>query len=665
MVVDALEKLLAERRSPVPVQAPVTLPSAMELISQLTGKTIEELQRETEAASEDFPLAQNWEEVEDTPELRRIFNLPRRSIDYDGEETRSITERLTRAMAKPPTRCLPPEVKGGCLACRGTGSMSLLPTQAIALAEIFKVGGLIGPIRVGGGKTLLSYLAPQMSSVPSPRPLLVIPANLRRKTRDAFAQLHRHWKGPDPAVYKIISYEELGVVSAAEKLDSKGTKLSPGLLDKYKPTIIVLDEGHKAKNPKAAVTRRLLRYLHQNPTVRLVVLSGTLFGRSLKDFGPLTIRALGKLSPVPDSYKELEAWSGALDVKVSSMRRTQPGPLIELCTPAELATGPSLDALHAAYGRRFYQTPGVVASNEAELGTSLTFRERRISKPDPKVDAHFSQFRGTYITPQGLDVPDKMRFKAHALEMALGFEYHWDPQPPDDWRAIRKAWYRVVRYVLKHNRRNLDSEKQARDAILAGLYPGKEVWAEWQKVEPTFVPNTVGSWFSKEAIEECALWLEEHKGLVWVSHVAFAEALAKVTGLAYYGRKGMSAKGVYIMDAPQRYPAIASLESNKLGRDLQYHWSANLAVCMPTQGLIWEQVVARTHRKGQPEDEVTFDWLSNCTENIANYLQAVDDSRAQELVTGQPQKLQYGDKLRAPDPDTQLGRWGAKDEIPE
>jgi hypothetical protein len=663
--VDALDRLLSERRSPVPVQPSVTLPSALELIAQLTGKTIEELQREAEQATEDFPLVQNWEEVEDTSELRRIFALPRRSLDFDGPATMALCAKLTQAMARPPTRCLPPEVKGGCLSCRGTGSMTLLPIQAIALAEIFQVGGLIGPIRVGGGKTLLSYLTPQMSSVPSPRPLLVIPAKLRRKTKDAFRELSKHWKGPDPEVYKIVSYEELGVVSAAEKLDSKGHKLSPGLLDKYKPTTIVLDEGHKVKNPKAAVTRRLLRYLYQNPTVRLVVLSGTLFSRSVKDFGPLTIRALGKLSPVPDSYKELEAWAGALDVKVSSMRRTQPGPLVELCTPEEKASGPTLDALHAAYGRRFYQTPGVVASSEKELGTSLVYRERRVAKPDPKVDTYFSAFRGTWITPQGLDVGDKMRFKAHALEMALGFEYHWDPQPPDDWKQIRKAWYKVLRYVLKHNRRNLDSEKQARDAVIAGLYPGKEVWLEWQKVEPTFTPNTVSSWFSSEAIQECAEWIEENKGLVWVTHTGFAHALSKLTGLSYYGPKGMSAAGVYIMDAPKGYPAIASVASNTEGRDLQHHWSSNLIVSPATRGLEWEQLTARTHRRGQPEEEVTVDWLSNCTEHIANYLQAVDDSRAQELVTGQPQKLQYGDKVRAPDPDTQLGRWGAKDEIPE
>lgn len=632
---DILQRLIESRRTPAPAAPSVTKPSALDLITQLTGKTVAEL----EAAAQASPSFGVPEEVKDGPEFRRILALPRRVLDFNAPEVAKLVDDFTEAFRTP------------------SGTMRLKPIQAVALAEIYQYHGLLGPIRVGGGKTLISYLAPVVFSVPKLRPMLIIPAKLKRKTEDSFRELAKHWRGPDPATYRIETYERLGRHTAGEVLGPKGERLAPALLDKYRPDILVLDEAHKAKNKGASCSRKILRYIRENPGVVVVALSGTLFRRSLKDFAPLAEGALPRTCPVPTAYGELESWAGALDEKVSSLRRVLPGPLVQFCTPEERATGPDITALRSGFGRRLVETPGVVASKDGPLEQSLVISEIRIDDPDPKIDGHFQIFRETWTTPAGIDVPDGITFKRHALEMALGFEYFWDPQPPEDWLAIRRAFNRLCREVIKHNRRNIDSVKAAVLAIEKGLYPGIEVLTEWRKIEPTFKPNTVSSWFSSEVLEFAQAWAEEHKGLIWVDHSAFGRALSEIAGIPYFGPEGKTPEGVYIMDAKKGYPAIASVKSNSEGRDLQYLWCDNLLVSPPSNGLAWEQLLARTHRDGQPAEEVTADWIANCSENLKDFAQACLDARAQEAITGQPQKLRYADIVRSSKP-ARGARWG-------
>lgn len=644
------------------------LPSPIDLLAELTGKSHEEMHAEVAHAPDIFE-GEGPEEVADSPELQRIIRLPSRVIDYDSPEVAALVEKMTKALSKPPTlHCQgdDPKAPHFCTACRGAKTMRLKPIQAVGLFELWQWRGLIGPIRVGGGKTLITYLAPVMVGEAGIRPLLFVPANLKRKTEESFLHLSRHWKGPNPSVYRIESTAKLGRVQAGEVFSASGKKISESLLGRYKPTFIGIDEAQLFKNPRAACSRRLFRYLDHNPQCILAALSGTLFRRSLKDMAALVKYALKANAPVPRTFADLEAWAGALDEKVSSLRRTKPGALLqlmpELPAPGLFDEGPDLHLVRQAFGRRFTSTPGVVSSKEGELGTSILFREVRIAKPDPVVDAHFHTFRTTDTTPQGLDVPDGIQFKRHAMEMALGFEYYWDPQPPEEWILIRRAWYKLCRNVIKHNRRAIDSEKAAKDAILKGLYPGIEIYREWQKIEPTFTPNTVSAWFSKEAVSFAAEWAERERGIVWTTHHHFAEALAKAAKLDYYGQKGLTEDGRYIMEAKPGYPCVASTGSNKLGRDLQYHWSTNLVVSPESDGLTWEQRSARTHREGQPADTVTVDWLANCTEHVANFAQALSDARAQEAITGQPQKLLYGDHERI-DATPTGARWkGGEDE---
>lgn len=104
--------------------------------------------------------------------------------------------------------------------------MQLRPIQGLALHDIAVHGGMLGPIRVGGGKTLLSLLAPYV--LEAKRPLLLLPASLIEKTERERRSLSAHWRIPRNV--RLFSYEMLGRVNAAETLTH------------YCPDLIIADE---------------------------------------------------------------------------------------------------------------------------------------------------------------------------------------------------------------------------------------------------------------------------------------------------------------------------------------------------------------------------------------------------------------------------------------
>lgn len=627
---------------------------ALARILELTGETLESLR----AAAPPEPEGKVIREVPESPEFIRIRDLPRRSLD-SGEEW---AQKLTHAFSTP------------------WGTMALRPLQGLALYEICTFGGMLGPIRVGGGKTLISYLAPKLAG--ARRPLLIVPAKLKKKTRKEFKTLSYHWAGPDPEAYRIESYELIGRPQSGNQLDEKGNIISPGLLERLRPDLIFLDEAHKAKNKAAAVTRRLRRYLQDNPGCRVIAVSGTLISRSLKDFAHIAQWCLPRACPLPIYHGDLEAWSGALDEKLSEgQSRVDAGALRQLMSPEEeekstLGAEEEISALRQAFRRRMVETPGVVATSDGPLACSLSVRVHEPLKEDPAVEKAFAHFRAFHETPAGMPCPDPMEYKRHALELAMGFEYVWDPQPPEEWRLIRKAWAKFCRDVIKYNRRGIDSEAQVVQAVQKGLYPDHGLLAEWRRIKPTFEPRTVPVWFSSEALETAAKWMEKHpKGIVWTKHVAFAEALAELTKVPYYGQDGKDARTkVYIEEHPKKGaikkgsreyladpvgPIIASLDSNAEGRNLQFKWCENLVMTPPTLGKVWEQLLGRTHRDYQPEDEVDMCVYLACREHFSDFFQAREDSKAQQDLTGQVQKLMYAD-LDYPDISEISQRTGAR-----
>lgn len=529
--------------------------------------------------------------------------------------------------------------------------------QAVTLAELFTRRGVFAPLRVAAGKTLITFLAP--SVIGALRPVLLIPAKLRKKTFREFAHYGEHFRSPANGI-RIVNYEQLsrdygGHPTADQSVleDGHPARDGLGILDLADPDLLMLDEAHRVKNTKAAVTRKVTRFFRGHANVPALVMSGTMCKRSIIDYAHSGVWALGSGMPLPRHWETRRDWSYALDEKVSEQNRLYPGALLTLARPEDYVEpdGSRADDLTAArrgYRRRLIETPGVVSFTKQYDDASLMIRA---IEPEyaPATEQAFTVLRADALRPDGSELLDGLSLWSTARQLALGFYYTWETPGPAPWREARRAWGSMVREVLAHNGHGFDSPGQIVQA-LQHMYSG-ERWERvraireaWVAIEPTFVPVQVARWVDDSVLQIAAKWMAEHDGIVWTEHVEFAERLAQVTGRPYYGRRGMTADGRFIDDARHRDGAIiASISSNSEGRNLQLQWSENLITSPMPAGTMWEQTLGRTHRDGQPEDEVTVDVLIGCREQLGCWLQALRDARSGRDREGSQDKVLFAD----------------------
>jgi len=561
--------------------------------------------------------------VRDSAELTRILSLPHRVWEEDPD-LEAVCEAMTDWLKTP------------------QGNMALRPVQAKALEELHDFGGVVTPVKVGQGKTLLSYLAPVV--VGAKRPLLLVPGKLRGKTYRDFKALAKHWIGHPKMI--IHSYQEISRDAGWDRLTS------------VNPDLIVADESHHLKNRKAGCTRKVHRWFKENPGTKYVDMSGTMASRSSNECAHRLSWALRTLSPLPLRGDVLAEWAAALDEKVDPIYRIPPGALLKLCTDDELglvAADPdgAIHVVRRAYRRRFMATPGVVVQGKDEdLGCSLIVSEGRVSLPD-SLDEHFRRLRECWETPDGHPFTESADLWRHARELVAGFYYVWDPRPPESWLGPRREWCAFVRSILGSNRKGIDTEMQVKSACIDGRLPDDALQA-WLAVKDTFKPNSVPRWVHDATIEFAAKWLEREKGLVWTEHRAFGQRLAEVTGMPYFAQGGMCGD-TYIED--HRGPAILSVGSNSEGRNLQHGWSKSLVISAAPKGSLWEQLLGRTHRSGQGADEVSYEVLIGCRELYAGMMQVLADARYTHDTQGMEQKILTAD-VTLPSADEVANRTG-------
>jgi hypothetical protein len=545
--------------------------------------------------------------VRASEEFRRIDALPRRV--WTPEASEALVQEMTAVLKQP------------------TGTKVLKPNQAIALLELGMYAGGLCPLRAGAGKSLVTFLAPYVMG--AERPVLLVPAKLREKTKKEIVAWSEHFR---VAYWLIIkSYEEISRVSHARFLEELGCDL------------LLCDEGHKLKNPKAAVTKRVRRHV-EHSDCRVVVLSGTITKRKVSDYAHLSKWSLDEGSPVPRSFGDVLEWGDALDENPRAMFRTSPGALTLWSRGDD-----TLDAVRRGYQGRVTQTPGVIASYDQLTDCSLVISREEIPHC-PQIAAAFQKLRDDAETPDGWRLIDGLQIAATAKQLALGFYYRWEPRGPEPWMQARAEWGKFVRYVLANNRSGIDSELQVAQVCAKNEIDFAKVarkleslsedpYRTWREIRDSFKPNSVPVWISNVALRSAMQWLQQGPGIVWCDHVAFAEMLSEATGVPYAGQGGLTQDGTPI-EALEGKPVIASGASSGEGRNLQA-WSRNLITSPPSLGAEWEQRMARTHRDGQAEDEVTVDVLIGCLENELSFAQARKDAQYIAHTTGQEQRLGY------------------------
>ena len=525
--------------------------------------------------------------VEHTKELDRVLHIPQRDpVALSERIAGPLSERLRKS----------------------TGTMALRPLQALGLAEAHDFGGLLALLPVGEGKTLLTYLLPTV--LEAERPVLIVPAALIMKTGREFLKLDRHW--PYPAKLKVIAFEWIS--------------RQPDLLNELAPDLLIVDEVHKLKNPKSAVTKRVYRYLREHDNTRFCGLSGTIADRSFMDWWHIVQWCLpAGLQPLPIPYNTMREWAEALDEKIAVRRPAGALTAFAGNTSADLAT------IRYAFGARLRMTPGIIATDAPDVSASLSIEIEDLEVP--ALDEHLDRLRKLWVTPDGVEFSEATDLWRHARELANGFYYRWDPAPPEAWMNARTDFHRFVRGVLSRSRK-FDTVSQ-----VAAAFHDTPVVQEWNKIKDSFRPNSVPVWLDDSVIDYALDWAGEMPGIVWCEHTAVGERL-QAAGLPYFGEQGLSSTGESI--DTYTGPCAASVAACRQGFNLQHYNASLILNCIP-KGSWYEQLLGRMHRYGQEADNVSARVLIVCPEQQAGFDQAVADAHYIEQTTGQRQKLCYAD----------------------
>lgn len=540
--------------------------------------------------------------VPETPELHRVLDLPRR-VWEELPNLDELIEQVSEYLKRP------------------QGTQTLLAVQAVILMELHDYGGSLGPIPVGEGKTHISFLAPVV--LEAERPLLVVPAKLRDKTLREFAVLEQHWK----------SHPRLQVVSY-QKLSREG---GTAYLQRLQPDLLIFDEAHKLKNPEAAVTRKINLWMKARPETKVIAMSGTITKRSLLDFAHIIRWCLPLGCPLPQVLSELEAWAAAVDeIKNYEQRKqTAPGALTAFCNPMEKQQG--LSGIRSAIRRRIQETPGVVAHKGGEVAASLNIAlhlmdgySERLRTLARKLYDGVLPNGDVYIVEGKENSPTALQARWRIMRtLTSGFWYEWDPQPPKDFLELRSSWKKVVRRILEEHLPGLESEALVTKAAIQnklGL-AAHELYKEWRAIKDLHKWKVKPVWEDDRVVQYVAQWAKENRGLIWVSEVALGEKLQEDLGLPYFHEMGRDSMDRFVESMrPRDGSIVLSVESNFEGRNLQV-WNNNLVISPPPTGTVWEQLLGRTHRKGQEEDEVWVDVLVGCAVEMQCWRQAVRDCR--------------------------------------
>ena len=604
----------------------------------------------------------------DSNDLRRIVDLPRRPRPSD-EEMAAWAQAVYAALGKGDVKC-ECETKYKRRCCK-----YLLPTQAWALYEGDLAGGLLGPIGVGHGKTLLDLLMSMV--VESKRAVLLIPPNLKQQLLKTDWHFYgQHWHLPNLAGEGVQSYipgrPYLYVIAFSEL---SGTK-SSDLLHKLKPDTLIIDEAQSVRNRTAARTKRFLSYLKSHPSTKVFCWSGTLTSKSLKDYAHLSEHALRDKSPVPTHYPTVEEWAAHLDPLDV---RTPVGALRILT-----ADGKGHDA-RDGYSERLVQTLGVVSSGDnVSCNASLYINERKVENPNAVQEAlkRFEELSATGVwqRPDGEELVDALAAARTARELSCGFFYRWrwprgeKVEVIKSWLDARKEWHRELREKLKLGRMHMDSPLLCTKAAIrwykgyvhidkvetdngwveksrrvippftkSGPMPTWEAehWPRWEQERDNARPETEAVWLSTFLVENALDWLAESPGIVWYEFGAFADKLlelAKQRGMqvTFAGPGKAADERVRTLEGTEH--VIASIKAHGTGKNLQM-FDRCLVTNPPSDGGTWEQLLGRTHRAGQTADEVSYEVYRHSESMRAAVERARELSQHIEGTFGSTQRL--------------------------
>ncbi len=608
--------------------------------------------------------------VEWSPDFDRVMKLPRRPGN-DAEEWKVWADELEQNNDP-----LAAQVRGGVAGIvaeftarlkKPEGTQTLREAQALLLWEATLVGGGIGMIQTGGGKTLLGMVLPMLFPE-CKRAVILIPPDLRPQFAADWETYGKHWKLPNLAggrtfvpgrpVLHVVAYSQLSHTGSSD------------LLAQIKPDIVMGDEISALRNFDTARVRRFNRFFADFPETRFFGWDATAVADSIENFWHLLAMALGEGSPVPVNHSEVKKWGRALDPEEDEDEGYfMPGVLEQFCAPGE--------SVRAGFQRRLVNTRGVIITEENALNIPLYFRERKPPPIPAGIKKHMITLRrktdeGGWLRPDGEVLRTPAEVAMCAKQLAEGFWLYWafprgEPtEVIDRWFDRRQDWNRELRAKLQSHQVHLDSPKLCenaayrwyaggcpgcsrgpqqehdvgcRDAATHPLWPSYTYQA-WIAVEDTVHHITKVKWESDWMLEDAAAWGHEAPGIIWVDHPEFGQRLERMTGFRYFGGGDESAAEIIKADGSESI--ICSVNANKKGKNLQRAFFRNLIISFPSSNDTLEQLVGRTYRPYHCSDRVEVYYYQHTSELVHSFDTAKARAAFVAETIGGSQKLLYG-----------------------
>lgn len=497
---------------------------------------------------------------EDIDETTRIINLP-----TVGDIDLSICDRLYRPGA----------------------TIRLRDIQAKAIATAYLNKGLLAPIPVGFGKTLIAYLCAAI--LDCEYAVILMPPNMVESFKIEIKKYESSFYGPKN--WEILPYSMLSSPKSSD------------LLNKIRPDIIIADEAHCLASKVSSRAGRFRRYMREHPETYFCAMSGSFLRGSILDIADLAFYALRHLSPLPQDDYHREIWSSCLDVngrpsesQFQFFNKFALSQGIDLNNESD-RTGMAREAVY----RRMIKTPGIVSSHKSSVDVGLTISKIYIPVP-AIIEEAFKVIEDDSETPDHEDIiVDDVQKARITRNLSCGFYYRWAWEViggrDEDWLLRRKLWSKELRTeLLNRSDVNYDSPLLVTNTIERAIKNGTKhglvkPYLQWKEVKHKPVPPTVPVWLDYFLIKDLIDRVKTVPTVVWYSSRAMETALAQY----------MPVYGAGTLPPTKPITCALSIAVHGTGKNLQ-QWHRAIVVEPPASAQKWEQLLGRHHRAGQEYD---------------------------------------------------------------
>lgn len=524
---------------------------------------------------------------------------------------------------------------------RKSSGLDLRPIQRQALGAIADAKAGLFPIGVGHGKTYIALLAG--AAMGAERVIVLTPPRTVEQVYQSLAKVDSHFRIPRT---DVVAYSTLSRPDASDLLRRLIAGVDPSKV------VLVADEAHNLKRLTSARTKRVARFLSESPGVRFVAMSGTLTAKSIKDFAHLSEWSLRDGSPVPrpghpQGNAALEHWAACIDADGRGGVADY-----DWCKglwewaghdaakfPLGVAAQHRRDGLRDALHTRIQTTRGVVTTDQSSWGASL-YLERVYPQVPAEIRTAMAEVERTKCRPDGEPLESPVDQWRILRQLSLGFWYRWvwpNGNPDRQWLDARAAWARHVRAQLDdHSGEGYDSPLLVYNRVSREHAAGQRMaihraWEAWTKVKDRPAPPVEAVWVSDRLLDAAIAPVLDSASpwIIWYSDDAVAGALER--------------RGLEVIRPSKPVPkggrtVCLSWRSHGTGLNLQA-WAQNLVLSPSPSGLEWEQLIGRTHRPGQQEDEVWVSVLAHTPAFRDALANAKRDAEYLQHTTGQDQKL--------------------------